>query len=96
MWLTTSLPGRYDMLVVNHPWQTGRVTSNPDRHKNPGVLARPDPATRQAARKVLDAHDWTMSEFIVACLRLVALNPEAMLNRLAKFRPDAKRGRPAR
>jgi hypothetical protein len=67
---------------------------NPDRHKHGGVLARPDPATRQAAREVLDAHGWTMNEFIVACLRLVAANPTAMLRRLVQFRPTTKSGRP--
>lgn len=35
-----------------------------------------------------------MNEFVVACLRLVAANPAAMLNRLAQFRPTVKSGRP--
>jgi len=69
---------------------------NPDRHRFPGVLARPDPATRNAAREVLDARGWTLNEFLVACLRLVATNPDAMLRRLADFRPQAQRGRPPR
>ena len=67
---------------------------NPDRHKHPGVLARPDPKTREAIQKALTARGWTLNEFLIACMALGAANPDAMLRRLAQFRPPIRRGRP--
>lgn len=69
---------------------------DPDRHENPGVLARPDRKLRDQARAILEANDWTMNDFLIACLVQLTRNPGAMLNRLAEFRPPRKRGRPRR
>lgn len=67
---------------------------DPDRHENPGVLARPSKPLRDQARVLLKAKDWTMNEFLVACLVLLTRNPKAMLERLDEFRPPRKKGRP--
>lgn len=69
---------------------------NPDRHRLPGVLARPDPETREAIRQALEARGWSLNEFLIACMKLGAANPDAMLQRLRQFRPDIRNGRPAR
>ena len=70
---------------------------NPDRHRTrSGVLGRPDPALRQQATDILDAHNWTMNEFIVAALEVLTRNPAAMLDRLGPFRPPRRSGRPPR
>ena len=78
-------------------WQTVIVTEgvkDPDRHENPGVLARPNKQLRDQARDILDARGWTMNEFLIACLVLLTKNPKAMLGRLDEFKPPYKRGRP--
>lgn len=77
-------------------WHTDFVTqpTNPDRHRYPIVASRPDPQTRQAITVALKARGWTLNDFLVACMRLGAANPDAMLRRLAQFRPPARRGRP--
>ncbi len=67
---------------------------DPDRHGNPGVLARPDTKLRDQAREILDARGWTMNEFLIACLVLLTENPDAMLKRLTQFKPERKNGRP--
>jgi hypothetical protein len=68
---------------------------NPDRHKTrSGVLGRPEPALRQKAVEVLEARDWTMNEFIVAALEVLTRNPDAMLDRLGRFKPPRRTGRP--
>ena len=67
---------------------------DPDRHANPGVLARPAPETAEAAREELKRAGWTMNDFLVACLVLLTRNPAAMLTRLDEFRPAQRRGRP--
>jgi len=71
-----------------------REKKNPDRHENPGVLARPTPDIRDTAKRELSARGWTMNDFLVACLVLLSKNPQAMLDRLQEFRPPAKKGRP--
>lgn len=68
--------------------------TNPDRHRKPGVLTRVDADRRDAAREVLEARGWTMSDFLAACIELVIANPDAMLNRLKQFRPEVRIGRP--
>jgi hypothetical protein len=67
---------------------------DPDRHENPGVLARPDRRLRDRAKEILDANGWTMNDFLIACLILLTKNPSAMLARLADFKPPRKVGRP--
>lgn len=68
---------------------------NPDRHKTrSGVLARPDPDLRQELAAILETHDWTMNEFLVASMELGRRNPVAMLKRLAEFKPPRRKGRP--
>lgn len=66
-----------------------------DRHERDKTTFRPPPEVKADAQKVLNEHgDWTMNDFLVACLVLLAKNPKAMLDRLAEFRPPPKRGRP--
>jgi hypothetical protein len=70
---------------------------NPDRHRDPGVLARPSPELREQSKQVLGDAGWTMSDFLIACLAAVVRNPAGMLASLAKYRLDPKpRGRPRR
>lgn len=72
-----------------------RELKNPDRHDKPGVLARPTPEIRDAAKQVLADNDWTMNDFLVACMVLLTRNPGAMLDRLKEFRPPQRKpGRP--
>lgn len=67
----------------------------PDRHERDKTTFRPPPEVKAAAQEVLnDRDDWTMNDFLVACLVLLAKNPQAMLDRLAEFRPPPKKGRP--
>jgi len=70
--------------------------TNPDRHRNRPIMARPDPQLREHAQRLLAEHGWTTSDFMIAALMLLTRNPEAMLRRLADFRPPARRGRPPR
>lgn len=70
------------------------AAKDPDRHENPGVLARPGKDLRDQAKHVLEARGWTMNDFLVASLVLLTKNPDAMLKRLAEFRPPRKFGRP--
>lgn len=80
-------------------WHTDRVTDglkDPDRHENPGVLARPSPQLRDEAREILKRESWTMNQFLVACLVLLTKNPRAMLARLEEFKPALRNGRPRR
>jgi hypothetical protein len=69
-----------------------------DRHGLDKTTFRPPPEVKQAARDALARHgeadDWTMNEFLVACLRMLAEKPAAMLTHLAAHRPPKKRGRP--
>lgn len=68
----------------------------PDRHQRDKTTFRPPPEVKEAAQKALSDSpgDWTMNDFLVACLVLLAKNPKAMLDRLAEVRPQPKRGRP--
>lgn len=78
-------------------WQTVIVTEgvkDPDRHKNPGVLGRPTPELREQAQAALEVHGWSMNDFLVACLGLLAKDPRAILALLEPFKPPRKRGRP--
>ncbi|MER7166805.1 hypothetical protein ABT336_12175 [Micromonospora sp. NPDC000207] len=72
-----------------------RELKNPDRHENPGVLARPTTELRDEAKQVLASNGWTMNDFLVACLVLLTRNPGPMLERLKEFKPVPKKpGRP--
>lgn len=68
--------------------------TKPDRHRNPAVISRPTPELHTTTKTTLDANDWTMNEFVIACMELVNRNPAAMLKRLAAFKPPRKKGRP--
>lgn len=69
---------------------------NPDRHENPGVLARPAKTLKEQAKRVLAEQGWTMNEFLIACLAALVRNPQGMLRRLGAHRPPRRRGRPRR
>lgn len=69
----------------------------PDRHRQDKATFRPPPEAKKAAQDVLNSRDdWTMNDFLVACLVLLAKNPDAMLTLLAEFKPEPRRGRPKR
>lgn len=68
---------------------------SPDQHETrSGVLARPDPELRDATRGILEAHGWTMNDFLIACMVVLGQNPEGMLKRLTEARPPAKKPGP--
>lgn len=66
----------------------------PDRHTGKRTTVRLPDEVKAPAQQVLAKHGWTINDFIVASLTLVAANPDAMLKRLNQFRPTPKRGRP--
>lgn len=70
------------------------TTSSGDRHRNKAMGIRPDDDLQERTKKTLEANDWTMIEFVSACMELVNQNPAAMLKRLASFKPPRVRGRP--
>lgn len=67
---------------------------NPDRHRYPVVVTRVEPELKAAAQRTFEDRGWTVSDFLAACLKLGVSNPDAMLRRLAQFRPPQRRGRP--
>lgn len=77
-----------------HTYFMTDTTKNRDRHQNPVMATRPDPELRAKTAATLADNDWTMNEFVAACMELVNRNPAAMLKRLAAFKPPRKKGRP--
>ena len=70
-------------------------THNPDRHKTrTGVFARLTPELRGSAQSILEANGWTMNDFLLACLMLLARNPQPFLARLDQVLPGRSRSRP--
>jgi hypothetical protein len=69
-------------------------TSGTDRHKLPAMLTRPDPELRARLTAKLADRGWTMSDFVIACMELGDRNTDAMLKRLAQFKPSRRMGRP--
>jgi hypothetical protein len=68
----------------------------PDRHtQRHGVYARTGQTLRDTTQATLAERDWTLNEFIIAAMELVNRNPDAMLARLAKYRPTIPKGRPS-
>jgi hypothetical protein len=67
---------------------------NPDRHREPGVLARPSPELRDEAKQLLADAGWTMNEFLIAALVLLTKNTKPFLGHLDEFRPERRKGRP--
>lgn len=66
-----------------------------DRHERDKTTFRPPPEIKDAAQRILDERpDWSLNDFLSACLALLAKNPDAMLNRLSGFRPTRRVGRP--
>lgn len=71
------------------------MTDEPrDYHRTKRATLRPPDDVKAEAQAVLAANGWTMNEFLVACLVLVAKDSAAMLKRLGEFRPTTKPGRP--
>ncbi len=66
----------------------------PDRHQRDKTTFRPPDEVKTDAQRVLAGRDWTLNDFLVACMVLLAKNPDAMLDRLKEFRPAPKKGRP--
>lgn len=64
------------------------------KHHVPGMLVRPATDRRKAGEEILKKHGWTMTEFVDACLAVLAENPDGLLKRLAKVRQSRPRGRP--
>jgi len=66
------------------------------KHLDPPLPVRASRPDQEAAREVLKRHGWGLTQFVVACLRAVARDPDTLLERLAADRPEPKRrGRPA-
>ncbi|MFI1194168.1 hypothetical protein ACH4T9_13035 [Micromonospora sp. NPDC020750] len=67
----------------------------PDRHQRDKTTFRPPDEVKTEAQRVLAGRDdWTLNDFLVACMVLLTRNPDAMLDRLKDFRPPPKKGRP--
>lgn len=96
MW-TVHLCGVYQRALSNGQptCHTDRVTDDRrDRHAGHRRTFRPPDADYEDALNTLRAHDWTMNEFLIACLVMAAKNPRDMLKSLAATRPQLRRGRP--
>jgi len=66
------------------------------KHLDPPLPVRASRPDQEAAREVLKRHGWGLTQFVVACLRAVARDPDTLLDTLAGDRPEPKRrGRPA-
>lgn len=66
-----------------------------DAHLDPKVPARIPADDLTAGRAELNARQWTVQEFVVACFRALRDNADALLPVIDRHRPEAKkRGRP--
>lgn len=64
-------------------------------HNETVIGARADTATKEAAKKALAEHGWSLQDFIVAALRTLIANPAKAIRFVAAQRPAAKpTGRP--
>lgn len=66
----------------------------PDPHKLPKASLRPTPEAKQAAKDALAGTDWTLNDFVTACMLMLAKRPKTLLRELEPFKPPRKRGRP--
>jgi antitoxin component of RelBE/YafQ-DinJ toxin-antitoxin module len=67
------------------------------RHaKKAAIAVRTDPEVRSQAKDALGEHGWEVAEFVVACLRAVAAEPERFLKMTQKYRVPSVKGRPRR
>lgn len=52
---------------------------------------------KKPAQQILDAEDWQLREFVVACLRALVADPAGFLASLGDYRPDRRDpGRPSK
>ena len=65
-----------------------------DLHKQGKSTLRPTPEAKQAAKDALEGSDWTLNDFVTACMLMLAKRPKTMLRELEPFKPPRKRGRP--
>jgi hypothetical protein len=65
-----------------------------DRHERDKATFRPPPEVKAAAHAELAKADWTLNDFLVACLVALTKSPKEMLAQLERFRPPRKMGRP--
>jgi hypothetical protein len=75
------------------------VTTDRDRHQGHRRTFRPPDDAYEAAQGNLGAHadgaeQWTMNDFLTACLVVFNENPADMLKRLRRSYTPPKRGRP--
>jgi hypothetical protein len=66
----------------------------PDPHKLPSSTLRPPPEAKEGARLALGDTDWTLNDFVTACMLMLAKRPKTFLRELEPFKPPRKRGRP--
>jgi hypothetical protein len=67
------------------------------QHRDKPLSVRPDRLTREAAEHVLIDRDLKMTEFVTACLRALATDPNQLLTVLQPHWPQPRpRGRPSR
>lgn len=73
-------------------WQTDPMS---DRHRDPGVTARPPQEVKDAATNALAAQGWTVSDAVIAALAWIISDPASALAQLSPHRPPPKKtGRP--
>jgi hypothetical protein len=65
-----------------------------DQHKQPKASLRPTAEARQVAKDALNGTDWTVNDFVTACMLALGKRPKTMLRDLEPFKPPRKRGRP--
>lgn len=65
-----------------------------DLHKQPTSTLRLQPEVKQVAKQALVDTDWTLTDFVTACMLLLAKRPKTLLKELEPFKPPRKRGRP--
>jgi antitoxin component of RelBE/YafQ-DinJ toxin-antitoxin module len=67
------------------------------RHaKKAAIAVRTDPEVRSEAKDALGEQGWEVAEFVVACLRAVAAEPERFLKMVQRYRVPSVKGRPRR
>jgi hypothetical protein len=67
----------------------------PDQHQQSKATVRPPAELKDAVHKVLaEADDWTVNDFVIACMRMLVKRPKTFLKQLEVFKPPRKRGRP--
>jgi hypothetical protein len=65
-----------------------------DLHRESKLSIRPPDAAKQVAKDALAGTDWTLNDFVTACMLMLGRRPKTFLRELEPFKPPRKRGRP--